>query len=177
MSGFRSLGDAEEVEFECKMSEKGLEATRVTGPSFEDCQGSNFRPTTKRRYRKMRCYNCGEFANHIAAKCQLGPQPKRCHHCKSEDHLIADCPDKSTTASKKSSSSWYPSSACCLCSLSVSLLTHGFLSRQGWRGKTIFVLKACVLKMCAKFLQIFHSPRGFSLILNLFYKFPFVLIY
>ncbi|XP_055702099.1 protein lin-28 homolog [Phlebotomus papatasi] len=105
MSGFRSLGDAEEVEFECKMSEKGLEATRVTGPSFEDCQGSNFRPTTKRRYRKMRCYNCGEFANHIAAKCQLGPQPKRCHHCKSEDHLIADCPDKSTTASKKSSSS------------------------------------------------------------------------
>lgn len=39
-----------------------------------------------------RCYNCGEFANHIAAKCSLGPQPKRCHHCKSEVHLIADCP-------------------------------------------------------------------------------------
>lgn len=39
-----------------------------------------------------RCYNCGEFANHIAAKCTLGPQPKRCHHCKSADHLIADCP-------------------------------------------------------------------------------------
>lgn len=41
-----------------------------------------------------RCYNCGEFANHIAAKCSLGPQPKRCHNCKSEDHLIADCPLK-----------------------------------------------------------------------------------
>lgn len=39
-----------------------------------------------------RCYNCGEFANHIAAKCTMGPQPKRCHSCKSEDHLIADCP-------------------------------------------------------------------------------------
>ena len=38
-----------------------------------------------------RCYNCGEFANHIAAKCNLGPQPKRCHHCKASDHLIADC--------------------------------------------------------------------------------------
>ncbi|GAB0100722.1 Protein lin-28 homolog [Sergentomyia squamirostris] len=105
MTGFRSLGDAEEVEFECKASDKGLEATRVTGPSFEDCQGSAFRPTTRRRFRKMRCYNCGEFANHIAAKCVLGPQPKKCHHCKSADHLIADCPDKSTTASKKSSSS------------------------------------------------------------------------
>lgn len=22
----------------------------------------------------------------------MGPQPKRCHHCKSTDHLIADCP-------------------------------------------------------------------------------------
>lgn len=41
-----------------------------------------------------RCYNCGEFANHIAAKCSMGPQPKRCHNCKSEDHLIADCPTR-----------------------------------------------------------------------------------
>ncbi len=40
----------------------------------------------------LRCYNCGEFANHIASKCTVGPQPKRCHHCKSSDHLIADCP-------------------------------------------------------------------------------------
>lgn len=41
-----------------------------------------------------RCYNCGEFANHIAAKCSMGPQPKRCHNCRSEDHLIADCPTR-----------------------------------------------------------------------------------
>jgi protein lin-28 len=24
----------------------------------------------------------------------MGPQPKRCHNCKSEDHLIADCPTR-----------------------------------------------------------------------------------
>lgn len=47
----------------------------------------------------FRCYNCGEFANHIAAKCALGPQPKRCHNCKSEDHLIADCPQRPETSS------------------------------------------------------------------------------
>lgn len=41
-----------------------------------------------------RCYNCGEFANHVAAKCVTGPLPKRCHQCKSHDHLIADCPVK-----------------------------------------------------------------------------------
>jgi protein lin-28 len=24
----------------------------------------------------------------------MGPQPKRCHHCKSDGHLIADCPTR-----------------------------------------------------------------------------------
>ena len=41
-----------------------------------------------------RCYNCGDFANHIAAKCPKGPLPKTCHHCKSAEHLIADCPQR-----------------------------------------------------------------------------------
>uniref|UniRef100_T1JDB5 CSD domain-containing protein n=1 Tax=Strigamia maritima TaxID=126957 RepID=T1JDB5_STRMM len=94
MSGFRSLGDDEEIEFECKSSGKGLEAILVTGPEGGDCQGSHRRPMSKKRFRKMRCYNCGEFANHIAAKCALGPQPKRCHLCKAVDHLIADCPQR-----------------------------------------------------------------------------------
>ncbi|PSN35472.1 Protein lin-28 [Blattella germanica] len=94
MTGFRSLGDDEEVEFECKVSDKGLEATTVTGPEGADCSGSHRRPVSKKRFRKIRCYNCGEFANHIAAKCTMGPQPKRCHHCKSQDHLIADCPTR-----------------------------------------------------------------------------------
>ena len=39
-----------------------------------------------------RCYNCGDFGNHIASKCPHGPLPKRCHNCKSTEHLIADCP-------------------------------------------------------------------------------------
>ncbi|EFA04440.2 protein lin-28 homolog isoform X1 [Tribolium castaneum] len=94
MSGFRSLGDDEEVEFECQVSDKGLEATKVSGPQNTDCRGSHRRPASKKRFRKIRCYNCGEFANHIAAKCTMGPQPKRCHNCKSEDHLIADCPTR-----------------------------------------------------------------------------------
>ncbi|GLG95460.1 Protein lin-28 homolog [Gryllus bimaculatus] len=100
MSGFRSLGDEEPVEFECQLSGKGLEATAVTGPQGADCCGSHRRPASKKRYRKIRCYNCGEFANHIAAKCSMGPQPKRCHHCKSEEHLIADCPTRPERARK-----------------------------------------------------------------------------
>lgn len=56
MPGFRSLGDEELVEFECKESDKGLEATRVSGPSSVDCQGSHRRPLSKKRFRKIR-YN------------------------------------------------------------------------------------------------------------------------
>nr|CAI5827609.1 unnamed protein product [Callosobruchus analis] len=109
MTGFRSLGDEEEVEFECKVSEKGLEATKVTGLGGIDCKGSHRRPISKKRFRKIRsysrCYNCGEFANHIAAKCQLGPQPKRCHNCKSEEHLFADCPLRTAKSPKEGSDS------------------------------------------------------------------------
>lgn len=32
MSRFRSLAEQEEVEFECQTTERGLEATRVSGP-------------------------------------------------------------------------------------------------------------------------------------------------
>lgn len=104
MGGFRSLGENELVEFECKESGKGLEATKVSGPSETECQGSNFKPKPKKRFRKVRCYNCGEFANHLASDCAQGPLPKRCHYCKKEDHLVADCPEKekSDKASEKS---------------------------------------------------------------------------
>lgn len=54
MSGFRSLGDEEEVEFECQISDKGLEATKVSGPQNSDCRGSHRRPVSKKRYRKIR---------------------------------------------------------------------------------------------------------------------------
>jgi protein lin-28 len=92
MEGFRSLGDEEEVEFECKPSDKGMEATVVTGVEGDECKGSHRRPVSKKKFKKIRCYNCGEFANHVAAKCNQGPQPKKCHHCKAFEHLIADCP-------------------------------------------------------------------------------------
>lgn len=54
MTGFRSLGEEEEVEFECKESGKGLEATLVTGPKGGDCHGSHRRPLSKRKLRKIR---------------------------------------------------------------------------------------------------------------------------
>ncbi|KAL4113911.1 hypothetical protein QTP88_017465 [Uroleucon formosanum] len=85
--GFRSLRENEHVEFTCHESDKGLEATLVTGPRGQYCKGSKKSFPQK----KLRCYNCGDFANHIAAKCTLSPQPKRCHSCKDPNHLIADC--------------------------------------------------------------------------------------
>jgi len=44
MSGFRSLGEQEEVEFECQRTSRGLEATRVSGKQGENCHGSTYRP-------------------------------------------------------------------------------------------------------------------------------------
>ncbi|XP_017070711.1 protein lin-28 homolog [Drosophila eugracilis] len=105
MSGFRSLGEQEEVEFECQRTERGLEATRVSGRQGESCHGSTYRPRINRRTRRMRCYNCGEFANHIASECALGPQPKRCHRCRGEDHLHADCPHRSANQNHSNNSS------------------------------------------------------------------------
>ncbi|XP_017139049.1 protein lin-28 homolog isoform X2 [Drosophila miranda] len=104
MSGFRSLGEQEEVEFECHRTARGLEATRVSGRSGDECHGSTYRPRINRRTRRMRCYNCGEFANHIASECALGPQPKRCHRCRGEDHLHADCPHRNVTQTSSSKS-------------------------------------------------------------------------
>ncbi|KAH8296265.1 hypothetical protein KR054_003849, partial [Drosophila jambulina] len=102
MAGFRSLGEQEEVEFECQRTARGLEATRVSGKQGESCHGSTYRPRINRRTRRMRCYNCGEFANHIASECALGPQPKRCHRCRGEDHLHADCPHRNVVSSQRS---------------------------------------------------------------------------
>ncbi|XP_062134434.1 protein lin-28 homolog [Drosophila sulfurigaster albostrigata] len=100
MAGFRSLGEQEEVEFECQRTARGLEATRVSGRQGENCHGSTYRPRINRKTRRMRCYNCGEFANHIASECAQGPQPKRCHRCRSEDHLHADCPHRNATVTQ-----------------------------------------------------------------------------
>lgn len=65
MNGFRQLNEAEEVEVEFKVTDTGLlEAIKVTGPNGEDCRGSSKHPP-KRVFRKIRCYNCGEFKNHV----------------------------------------------------------------------------------------------------------------
>lgn len=99
MAGFRSLAKGEAVQFEAKPSDKGLEATLVMGISDKELQGSTFRP--KKRLRKLkRCYNCGQWASHLASECEQGPLPKRCHNCKSEAHLVADCPEKPKTPAK-----------------------------------------------------------------------------
>lgn len=65
MNGFRSLAEGEEVEMETKPSEKGLEATLVTGPGGLDCKGSSAqqsqrRPPTaaKKKFRKIRYGAC-----------------------------------------------------------------------------------------------------------------------
>lgn len=53
MAGFRSLGENEIVDFQSKYTQKGVEATYVTGPDEKNLEGSKIRGTTK-RFRKTR---------------------------------------------------------------------------------------------------------------------------
>ncbi|XP_045035225.1 LOW QUALITY PROTEIN: protein lin-28 homolog [Daphnia magna] len=100
MSGFRNLAEGEEVELETKDVVKGEEATMVTGPGGSECRGSQRHPKKTIKSKRIRCYNCGVVGSHIASKCTMGPQPKRCHQCKAEDHLISECPSKSERRSR-----------------------------------------------------------------------------
>ena len=59
MKGFRSLGDGEEVEFESRPSDKGVEATLVVGVSGADCKGSDRRPIARKKFKKIRCVSKG----------------------------------------------------------------------------------------------------------------------
>lgn len=54
MAGFRSLGENEVVDFTTKYTDKGVEATFVTGPDEKNLEGSNIRGTSKKRFRKTR---------------------------------------------------------------------------------------------------------------------------
>ena len=84
MGGFRSLAVGEEVEFQAARREgKGWEAVAVRGVGGSEIRGQA-RPGhgTNSRTRKVRCFNCGNLARHLAADCPKPPLPKRCHHCK-----------------------------------------------------------------------------------------------
>ncbi|CAK8687936.1 protein lin-28 homolog [Clavelina lepadiformis] len=97
MSGFRSLGEGEKVTIWYKTSSLGLEAHKVCGADGGNCQGSERKP--KRKKRPDRCFNCQE-AGHHAKECHYPPLPKRCHHCKSVEHLVIDCPVKRDSSSR-----------------------------------------------------------------------------
>ena len=54
MTGFRSLGDEEVVEYKAVNSDKGHEATAVRAVGGGDCQGSDRRPGAKKKTKKVR---------------------------------------------------------------------------------------------------------------------------
>lgn len=54
MGGFRSLGENEVVDFESKNSDKGVEASFVTGPNSSDLHGSAKNRNRTKRFRKTR---------------------------------------------------------------------------------------------------------------------------
>ncbi|CAH1799389.1 unnamed protein product [Owenia fusiformis] len=54
MTGFRSLGEDEPIEFTCRPSDKGVEATYVCGPEDSECKGSSRRPMSRKKFRRMR---------------------------------------------------------------------------------------------------------------------------
>jgi len=54
MSGFRSLGDDERVEFEATDSGKGVEATVVQCVGGGECSGSHRRPGARKKLKKVR---------------------------------------------------------------------------------------------------------------------------
>lgn len=95
MAGLRSLAEQELVEYICHRTERGLEASLVRGPGGLELAGTRIKKKNKINHkRRYRCYNCGEYNNHLAQQCILEPQPRRCHFCKSGEHLMVDCPTK-----------------------------------------------------------------------------------
>lgn len=54
----------------------------------------------------FRCYKCGIYGNHKAAKCRVEVEgEKMCYGCHATDHLVANCPVKQTRNAKKAEES------------------------------------------------------------------------
>lgn len=96
--GFRSLGAGEVVEFLSAPTERGMQASKVRGPTGFQCQGSDHRPRSRQQIQASRCFNCGSVCGHYAAECPLGPLDKSCYFCRSPQHLAADCPARAKVA-------------------------------------------------------------------------------
>jgi len=92
--GFRSIEAGAVVEFKASRTQRGMEATYCGGPANTEVTGSSVHPLGKKKNQQLRCFNCGRYANHVAAKCPVGPIDKCCYHCRGTDHLFANCPNK-----------------------------------------------------------------------------------
>lgn len=76
-AGFRCLLPGEEVECQVVRRDKGWEAVKVKAVT-----GAGVVNSVNRRQKKVRCFNCGNIARHLATDCPHPPLPKRCHQCK-----------------------------------------------------------------------------------------------
>uniref|UniRef100_A0A915PF74 CSD domain-containing protein n=1 Tax=Setaria digitata TaxID=48799 RepID=A0A915PF74_9BILA len=96
MDGFRSLDAGERVRFVIRKRSEGNEATAVVSAEpGGKLKGSSIRPLGKNRSHVIRCFKCGHYGNHTAAKCKTSVgSEKACYGCHATDHLIADCPRK-----------------------------------------------------------------------------------
>ncbi|VDK80495.1 unnamed protein product [Litomosoides sigmodontis] len=96
MDGFRSLDAGERVRFVVRKRPEGNEATAVVSAEpGGKLKGSSIRPLGRNKSHVIRCFKCGHYGNHTAAKCktQVGTE-KACYGCHAADHLVADCPQK-----------------------------------------------------------------------------------
>ena len=73
-NGFRCLQLGEEVECQVNRTDRGWEAVKVR--SMEGLIKS------EKRQKKVRCFNCGKIARHLASSCPQPTLPKTCHQCK-----------------------------------------------------------------------------------------------
>ncbi|VDM28693.1 unnamed protein product [Toxocara canis] len=101
MDGFRSLEIGERVRFQIRQRKEGLEAANVTGAEADGhLKGSSIRPLGKNKASFIRCFNCGQYGKHTAAKCKAVRIDERrmkvCYACRSADHLIAQCPKRNS---------------------------------------------------------------------------------